>query len=163
MTAAPIYGVFLSSRLSPVSLEGVIAFRGLTGRALPSVVAAGWFLCLAVWAIQVFPHAGASFAGLAHLGCVIFFVLVFVTNSLARPKFLIPVIMHNTPGTLESHLAARARRMGRPTRGRPIDVPDLVTVIVDRKRDAGWHGCHGSAGSGTGCQHVGEARPFRSG
>jgi hypothetical protein len=114
-------------------------YRGFSGRSVPSVIAACWLGCLTPWIITVFPRAdGQAFT--AAVGCIAFVVLALTTNILARPKFLIPVVMRNTPGTLESGRAARARRKGRPTGGRRIKVPDLVTVIVDRKPDSGWHG-----------------------
>jgi hypothetical protein len=114
-------------------------FRGFSGRAVPSFIAACWFGCLTAWIIKVFPQADAL-ALTAAFGCIAFVVLAVVTNIFARPKFLIPVVMRSTPGTLDSRLAARARRKGRPTGGRRIKVPDLVTVIVDRGQDSGWHG-----------------------
>jgi hypothetical protein len=114
-------------------------FRGFSGRSVPSFIAACWFGCLAAWIINVFPHAD-SLALTAAFGCIAFVVLAFVTNIFARPKLLIPVVMRNTPGTLESRLAARALRKGRSTGGRRITVPDLVTVIVDRRQDLSWHG-----------------------
>jgi hypothetical protein len=114
-------------------------FRGFSGRAVPSFIAACWFGCLTAWIIKVFPQADAL-ALTAAFGCIAFVVLAVVTNTFARPKFLIPVVMRDTPEGPESRLAARARRKQRPTGGRRIKVPDLVTVIVDRKPDSGWHG-----------------------
>jgi hypothetical protein len=114
-------------------------FRGFSGRAVPSFIAACWFGCLTAWIIKVFPRAD-SLALSAGFGAIFFLVLALVTNVFARPRFLIPVVMRNTPGTLESRMAARARRKGRPTGGRRIKVPDLVTVVVDRKQDSSWHG-----------------------
>jgi hypothetical protein len=90
-------------------------FRGLSGRALPSVIASVWFACLAVWIIKVFPNADSRLVLAAIFGFIAFFVLAFVTNIFRHPKFLIPIVMRG-----RSH------------------VPDLITVIVDRA-DSGWH------------------------
>jgi hypothetical protein len=114
-------------------------YRGFSGRSLPSIIAASWFGCLTAWIITIFPRAN-RLALTAVFGCIAFVGLALVTNIFARPKFLIPVVMRNTPGTLESRMAAQPRRKGRPTGGRRIRVPDLVTVIVDRRQDSGWHG-----------------------
>lgn len=93
-------------------------FRGLNGRALPSVIAACWVLCVAGWIIEVYPLADRGFLLAAILGFLTFFVLALSTSRLGHPAFLVPVGL----------------------RGRQVDLPDLVSVIADQKEGAGWHG-----------------------
>jgi hypothetical protein len=112
--AMPIW--FVVSLRSKASWVRDAEFRGFSGNALPSLIACGWFGCLAVWILKVLPRASLGLVLAAIFGFFAFFVLALITNIFRRPKFLIPVVMRN-----------RSR------------APDLVTVIVDRKQDSGWH------------------------
>jgi hypothetical protein len=128
--------------------RGVVAnsdYRGVTGRSMPSLIALIWCGSVALWYGFLFsgPSVG-TLTFLALLGLAGFGILVVTTETFARPRFMVPLVLQNKPGRLEAWLARRERRIVRPgtsVGARPkhrLAVPELVTVILEPDGHGGW-------------------------
>lgn len=140
--------IWLWYTLRGTDRTGVLAdfeSRGLTGRSIPSLIALCWCGTVAVWYGHFSSGSSVSaVTGVALLAVAAFGILMVTTETLAQPRFMVPVVLRAQPGRLEAWLARRDRRKSRAQAGREarpkhrLAVPELVTVIVESAGQAGW-------------------------
>lgn len=117
-------------------------YRGLHGRTAIPVVGTLWCFVLGLWIHTLFPHAPDGLMFAAFAAALGFAFLIVTVEGFVQPRFLVPTSLRDQPGRVENWLAHHERgRRGKgkgSARRHRLAVPSLVTVILERRRGAGW-------------------------